>query len=214
MASSNPATLSDGAETRPTKVTLTGPEETLLATLYGRAQDAASDNPVLADRWASEVIDKIDYDFSKTGMDATACTTVAIRAQALDNWTSNFLATHSSATVLHLGAGLDSRCFRIQHGAGVRWVDLDLPDAVALRRRLVPSPEGDYTLLSTSVADHDQWLPNIPADRPTIVVLEGLTMYLHEEEGKRLLQSIVSRFAARVYEASSKHRVGVALGNR
>jgi O-methyltransferase involved in polyketide biosynthesis len=59
----------------------------------------------------------------------------------------------------------------------------------------MPSPEGDYTLLSTSVADHHQWLPNVPADRPTIAIMEGLTMYLREEEGKRLLQSIVSRFA-------------------
>jgi O-methyltransferase involved in polyketide biosynthesis len=81
-------------------------------------------------------------------------------------------------------------------GPGVRWVDIDLPDVMDLRQQLVPTPEGDYRLLSASVIDVDQWLNSIPADRPTVVVFEGLTMYLHEDEGRRMVDAIVNRFAS------------------
>ena len=38
------------------------------------------------------------------------------------------------------------------------------------------------------------WLEAIPNDRPTAVVFEGLSMYLHKEEGQRLLQRVTARF--------------------
>lgn len=51
-----------------------------------------------------------------------------------------------------------------------------------------------YSLIAASISDLDQWLHQVPEDRPTLVVFEGLTMYLSEAEGKNLLQGIVSRF--------------------
>ncbi|KAH7399710.1 tetracenomycin polyketide synthesis O-methyltransferase tcmP [Cadophora sp. MPI-SDFR-AT-0126] len=192
-AASSPPTK---IEAKTNKITLTGPQETLLATLYGRSRDAANSNPILGDEWALQLVEKVDYDFAKTGIDATASASIAIRAKLLDQWTSEFLAAHSSATVLHLACGVDSRCLRVQRGPGVRWVDVDLPDVIDLRQQLVPTPEGDYRLLSASVIDADQWLDSIPADRPTIVVFEGLTMYLHEDEGRRMVETIVNRFAS------------------
>ncbi|KAH8589923.1 tetracenomycin polyketide synthesis O-methyltransferase tcmP [Bisporella sp. PMI_857] len=175
-------------EVKANKITLTGPQETLLATLYGRSQDAASSNPILGDKWALQLVEKVDYNFAKTGIDATASASVAIRAKLLDQWTSEFLAAHPSATVLHLACGLDSRCLRVQHGPGVRWVDVDLPDVMHLRQQLVPIPEGDYHLLSASHSGR-------PVDRPTVAVFEGLTMYLREDEGRQMVKAIINRFA-------------------
>ena len=77
-----------------------------------------------------------------------------------------------SSTVLHLGCGLDSRVFRIDPPATVRWYDVDLPDVIDLRRRLYPERH-DYELIATSVTDL-RWLDGIPADRPVLVVAEGL----------------------------------------
>ena len=179
----------------PIKITLTGAQETLLATLYGRSEDAAGPQPILGDKWARQVVDNIDYDFAKLGMDAAACVGVAVRASLLDRWTSEFLSTHPSATVLHLACGLDTRGLRVQHGTGVRWIDVDLPDVVSLRRKLIPNPEGDYTLMAASVTKIEEWIDKIPTDRPLIVVLEGLTMYLRPEEGRRLFETIVKRFS-------------------
>jgi O-methyltransferase involved in polyketide biosynthesis len=73
-------------------------------------------------------------------------------------------------------------------------VDVDLEDVVSLRRRLFPAVEGDYSVVAGSATDLDAWLGDIPADRPTVVVMEGLTMYLHEEEGRELFEGVVKRF--------------------
>jgi O-methyltransferase involved in polyketide biosynthesis len=44
--------------------------------------------------------------------------------------------------VLHLACGLDTRIFRINPPETVRWVDVDYPDIIALRRALLPGPSG------------------------------------------------------------------------
>ncbi|KAK3304797.1 tetracenomycin polyketide synthesis O-methyltransferase TcmP [Chaetomium strumarium] len=194
------------------KITLTGAQETLLATLYGRALDAtAKPKPVLGDRWAADTVRRIDYDFAgRTGIGAAEAASVALRARALDRWTADFLARHRAVTVVHLACGLDARCLRVGQAAAaaaghdVRWIDVDLEDVVELRRKLFAGviDEGggglggglDYALAAGSAAEPDAWLGQIPADRPTLVVFEGLTMYLREEEGRRLFESIVWRF--------------------
>ncbi|SIK70814.1 Putative polyketide synthase protein [Mycobacteroides abscessus subsp. abscessus] len=80
--------------TDPVKITLTGAPETMLATLYGRAQDATSPDSVLHDHYAAEAVARIDYDFSKTKIKGTQAIGVALRARQLDDWTS--CAAHCS----------------------------------------------------------------------------------------------------------------------
>lgn len=168
--------------TDPVKITLTGAPETMLATLYGRAQDATSPDSVLHDHYAAEAVARIDYDFSKTKIKGTQAIGVALRARQLDDWTSEFLTAHREATVLHLACGLDTRVFRINPSETVRWVDVDYPDVIALRRALLPCRDGDYRMIGSSVSEVT-WLDSIPADRPTLAVFEGLTMYLTEPRG-------------------------------
>ncbi len=40
----------------------------MLATFYAKALDADLDNPILGDRWAKEIVDRIDYDWSTTAI--------------------------------------------------------------------------------------------------------------------------------------------------
>ncbi|MET8762302.1 class I SAM-dependent methyltransferase [Lentzea sp. NPDC004782] len=175
------------------KITLTGAQETMLATLYGRAVDSGRAASVLRDDEAKHAVDRIDYDFAKTGMNLTSAVGVAIRARVLDDWTREFLQRNPSCTVLHLACGLDTRAHRIERPDTVRWVDVDMPDVVALRHKLLPEPSGDYQLVASSVTE-DEWLAAVPADRPTVAVFEGLSMYLTREEGHALIRRITSRF--------------------
>jgi O-methyltransferase involved in polyketide biosynthesis len=175
------------------KITLTGAQETMLATLYGRALDSRSPRSVLHDHAAEAAVQRVDYDFRRAGMSATTATGVALRAKLLDDWTAEFLAGHPDATVLHLACGLDTRARRLGPPSTVRWIDLDQPDVVALRERLLPAPPGDHRTIGASVTD-DAWLESVPADRPTVAVFEGLTMYLHKDDGRRLVQRITERF--------------------
>jgi len=175
------------------KIALTGAQETMLATLYGRALDSRLANSVLHDTVADRVVSQIDYDFRKTRIQGTTAIGIAIRAKQLDIWTQQFLGAHPSATVLHLACGLDTRVQRLAPGTSVRWVDLDMPDVIALRSRLLPAPGGDYRMVAASVTS-DDWLDEVPADRPAVAVFEGLSMYLTPDDGKRLIQRICRRF--------------------
>ena len=175
------------------KITLTGAPATMLATLYGRALDSRSPNSVLNDITAADAVARIDYDFSKTRMTGTRSVSVAIRAKVLDTWASQFLVDHPSATVLHLGCGLDTRVQRVNPLPSVRWFDVDLPEVMEVRARLLPWPSGDYHPISSSVTD-SEWLSSVPDDRPTVAVFEGLSMYLTQGQGHSLIRRITSRF--------------------
>jgi len=176
------------------KIALTGAQETMLATLYGRALDSERPASVLHDDEARRAVDRIDYDFGKTGMNTTSAVGVAIRGRVLDDWTREFLQRNPSCTVLHLACGLDTRAHRIERPDTVRWIDVDMPDVVALRHKLLPTPRGDYRLVASSVTE-DAWLAEVPADRPVVAVFEGLSMYLTQAEGHALISRITTRFA-------------------
>jgi O-methyltransferase involved in polyketide biosynthesis len=168
-----------------------GVEETLLFTLYAKAIDARSRRPVLGDRWADDVLRRIGPVSLKVRMTGVDRFIPVLRAKRMDRWTREFLARHPDATVLQLACGLDSRAFRLDVPAGVRWLDLDLPDVIELRRRVYPGRD-NYRLIASSVTGA-AWLDEVPADRPTLVIAEGLLMYLTELDVKRLLQRLTDR---------------------
>ncbi|MCY1078289.1 class I SAM-dependent methyltransferase [Archangium lansingense] len=174
------------------KVRLTKDKETYLATLYGKAMDAAVENPILGDHFAADAVARIDYDFTELKMEGGGEITLPMRALHFDQWTRAFLAANPESTVLHLGCGLDTRVYRINPGPTVRWFDVDFPDVIALREQLYPEREG-YRRIATSVTELS-WLDAIPGDTPVLVIAEGLMMYLHEKDGTALLRRITEQF--------------------
>lgn len=166
----------------------------MLATLYAKALDADFPKPILGDRYAKEIVERIDYDWKKTTITARRAPSVTTRSAHFDEWTRKFLAAHPRSVVLHLGCGLDSRFFRLQPGRDVQWYDVDYPEVAALRTQLYPSRD-HYRVIAASVTD-PAWLAEIPADRPTLMIGEGLTMYLTEQDGTALLRRVVGRFGS------------------
>ncbi|MEV7378238.1 class I SAM-dependent methyltransferase [Streptomyces lydicus] len=173
------------------KVQLTGAPETLLGTLYGRAVDSRSARPVLGDPLAVDTVRRLDYDFSKMRISAGDAAGIALRARQLDDWTAGFLARHPEAAVVHLGCGLDTRVQRLDPGPGVRWFDVDHPEVIALRRELFPERPG-HTAVASSVTD-PAWVAGLPTDLPTVIVAEGLLMYLTGEDATGLLRRLMDR---------------------
>ena len=94
--------------------------------------------------------------------------------------------------MVHLGCGLDSRVFRLDPGPGVEWYDVDYPAVIALREKIYPT-RPQYHLVATSATD-PSWLDEIPADRPVLLLAEGISMYLTEHQGVALLRRVVDRF--------------------
>jgi O-methyltransferase involved in polyketide biosynthesis len=189
------------------RVDLSGAPETMLATLYAKALDADAEEPILGDRFAKQIVERIDYDWKKTTITARRAPSVATRSAHFDAWTDQFLAAHPHSVVLHVGCGLDSRFFRLQPGPGVEWYDIDYPEVAALRAQLYPVAE-HYHVVAASVTDPG-WLADIPADRPALLVGEGLTMYLTEQEGTALLRRVVGHFGSGELQFDAFNGLGI-----
>jgi O-methyltransferase involved in polyketide biosynthesis len=126
-----------------------------------------------------------------------------LRTRLFDQWTAEFLAANERATVVHLACGLDTRALRLRDkcGPAVRWIDVDFPDVIELRRQIdIPEPEssaGGYTYeMVASSVNEKEWLERLPTDRPTIIIFEGLTMYLAPEEGQLLIKRLAQHFGS------------------
>lgn len=118
----------------------------------------------------------------------------------LDVYTEKFLSKHPGpATVVHLACGMDSRSLRVKwQGEGRLWIDADRQEVIELRRQVMGDPEagkGEYRLMDPNIHE-DSWLINskIPTDRPVLVIFEGLTPYLTNNEVHGLLRRIVNYF--------------------
>ena len=164
----------------------------MLATLRARALDADAGEPVLGDTFAKDLVSRIDYDWRKTSVTARNASAGAVRSMQFDNWARQFLAQHHRAVVLHVGCGLDDRVFRLDPGPDVEWYDVDYPDVIALVEQLYPVRE-HYHPVAASVTD-PVWLSDIPADRPVLLIAEGLTYYLTRDDGIALLRRVVEHF--------------------
>ncbi|HYQ63387.1 class I SAM-dependent methyltransferase [Actinophytocola sp.] len=168
---------------------------TLLGTLYLRAYESHLPRPILGDHYAVGAVERIEYDFDKLKRRVKPSANqflVALRAVQLDDWSRAFLEREPEAVVVHLGCGLDSRMLRLDPRGARRWFDVDRPHVIDLRRQIYPE-QGDYTMIGTSVTD-EGWLADLPADRPALIVAEGLFPYLAETEIRRLLRRLTDHF--------------------
>jgi O-methyltransferase involved in polyketide biosynthesis len=188
-------------------VDLKGPPQTILATLYAKALDADFATPILGDRYAKEMVERIDYDWKKTAITARNAASVTGRSAHFDTWARQFLAVHTSAVVLHVGCGLDSRYFRLRPGPDVEWYDIDYPEVAELCTQLYPVRDHHH-VVSASVTD-PTWLAEIPDQRPTLMIGEGLTMYLSEQDGVALLRRVVDRFPCGELQFDAFNRLGI-----
>jgi O-methyltransferase involved in polyketide biosynthesis len=173
---------------------LTAIEQTALLTEYARALDSRWARPILGDRLASDVVDKLDYDFTGLGVQTSIVCQTALRAKMLDDRVRTFVAEHPNAVVVDLGAGLDSGYHRVAPPATVDWYSVDLPGIIALRDEVVPAGEQAYSV-AMSLTD-ERWPEAIPADRPVILIADGLFAFLSEPDIIAILRRITDHFAA------------------
>jgi O-methyltransferase involved in polyketide biosynthesis len=193
------------------KVSLTGAPSTTLITLYGRHLDATSPSPILNDIFSSQVLTRLDFDFSSLTAGNGTKVVTATRGRHLDRWIVDFLARHGhgdtqvrkeEVTIVQLGCGLDTRSHRVEWAEGVRWIDVDLDGVIELRGQVLPPmPKGeggegrerDYTMISGSATSREV-LERLPNDRVTLIIMEGLTSYLPPEEGEEMIKMLCDHF--------------------
>ncbi len=177
--------MSDAKE----KIRLTAEQETLMITLYCKTLGAPKG--LFQDDAAWKVVERVDYDFARLKVAPGTRLTLFMRAKRLDDYIRQFLVRAPDGVVLHLGCGLDTRYSRVDNGR-VRWYDLDLPDAIQLRRKFF-SETAAYRMIASSVLDYS-WMETVPRGAPVFIAAEGLMMYLPEDKVKELILRLRETF--------------------
>ncbi len=163
----------------------------MLQTVFARAQETQKPNHKITDEKAVELVSRLDYDFSLAKKDKTMSSGVIARTLVLDRMVKQYLNNHPDAVVINIACGLDTRCYRIQDYS--HWYNLDLPEVIALRQKLLPE-DGVITQIASSAMDTD-WANGITADgKPVLVIMEGLTMYLTEPDVKQIFAILAAHF--------------------
>jgi O-methyltransferase involved in polyketide biosynthesis len=173
---------------------LGGVSETLLITLYVRARESQRPDGMIKDDLAVAMVNQIDCDFSRLRMQRHDEVAVIMRMNIFDSHVRDFLQRNPNAVVVHIGCGLDTRFERVDNGQ-VEWFDLDVPDVITLRQKLIRSESSRYHVLAASVFEKD-WLEEVSrfGARPFMFVAEGVLPYFEEAQVKSLFLNLLNHF--------------------
>jgi O-methyltransferase involved in polyketide biosynthesis len=185
---------------------LTPLEQTAFLTEYARALDNRRHRPILGDSLAEEVVGKIDYDFAGLGVQTSVVCQTALRAKMLDDRVRAFVTEHPDAVVVDLGAGLDSGFYRVGPPATVDWYSVDLPGIAGLREEVLPRAAESHSV-PVSLAD-EHWTDAIPADRPTMLIADGLFAFLTEPMIAGIFRRITEHFRSGELAFNDYGRIG------
>ena len=125
-------------------------QETLVIPLYGRKMCSQLYPRLFRDDSAQALMEKIDYDFAALAarsqglMHRFGFLEVAMRQTDLAWEVRDYLKTHPRAAVVNLGCGLDDTGRACDNGL-CKIYNLDFPDVIALRHRLLPPGPGRKT---------------------------------------------------------------------
>jgi methyltransferase (TIGR00027 family) len=112
-------------------------------------------------------------------------------------------AAQGFRTVLTLGAGLDARPYRLDLGAGARWIEADLPEVIAWKERRLQNARAtgvavERHALDLRDGDALQALLSSLLEARLLVVLEGVLAYLEPPNVRALLERLARRPFTRV----------------
>ncbi|MEM7437942.1 MAG: class I SAM-dependent methyltransferase [Myxococcota bacterium] len=166
-------------------------QETLLIPLLGRARETVKKRGLLGDPKAVEIVDRLAYDFSKWERSRSLVGT-CVRTCMFDAYVRRFLAENPDGTIVELGCGLNTRFERLDNGRAY-WIEVDLSDVVALRRRFFD--EGPRRTLIAASALDTSWMDAAEARRaPVMVVAEAILIYLDAPDARKAIETIAARF--------------------
>lgn len=187
-----------------------------------RALDARSARPVCGDQLAERFMDdEAKAVFQRFARFKGPNTSNAARHRIVDDLLRERLQAQPDLPVVLLGAGFDTRAFRLQGG---RWIEFDQPSLIALKEQKLPAAQAPNPLQRVAIDFAKDSLADKLAPwagtRSAVVVMEGVSMYLRPEQlrntaqtlqrllpGHRLLCDLMSRRFERRYSGGLRREI-------
>ena len=170
---------------------LTGSAETMLQSFYARAKYSRKKNAKFYDAKAIELVEKIDYDFSKAEKDSTMSNGVIARTIVFDELVKDFINKNPDCTVVNIACGLDTRFYRMDNGR-ITWYNVDLPETIEVRDAIYHE-SGRVSTIGISATDPD-WADKVTKRGKMLFIIEGLSIYLTSDENAQMLSIIRDKF--------------------
>ncbi len=162
-----------------------------------RARETARRYPLVRDPWAAALAGTRGSEVMRalSGSERSAWALI-MRTVALDQLVVEGVAEHGFDTVLNLGAGLDTRAYRLPLPKRLRWFDVDTEEIVAHKLQVLCDAPArcDYRALTADLSQ-DAVRQKIIADvtrasSKTLVITEGLLEYLLPEAVRTLAREL------------------------
>lgn len=166
---------------------------TLVLPLIGRATMSRRFGDFFSDAMAEDIVDRLDFDRGRARryMGEAGMLAMAVRARKMDQAIRSFVYRHPYATVLNIGAGLDTAFWRVDNGH-LRWIDLDLPDSIDLRRRFLPESERNRHV-AKSMFDYS-WIDDLgDVSEGLFIQVPGVLPYMDLADVKGFFMEIAPR---------------------
>ena len=154
--------------------------------------DAEREQPVCGDVYARVFMNEdgiriLDAFKDETGPNASN----VARHRVIDDLLRAELRAHPDLCVVIIGAGFDTRAYRIKGGT---WVELDEPQVIAYKNERLPVSQSENELqripIDFSTESLEEKLSPFVFRSPVVVVIEGVFMYLEEQPIRELLKTL------------------------
>ncbi len=161
-----------------------------------RAADAEKAKPVCGDHLARRFMNvEANAVFGRFRRFSGPNASNVARHRMIDDWLRERLRATPDLRIVLLGAGFDTRAFRL---AGGRWIELDQPAVIAIKEAELPAAEAPNALLRVAVdfaADSlaDKLAP-WTGENPVVIVMEGVSMYLEPAQLRLTLDTLARTF--------------------
>ncbi len=165
-------------------------QETALVTLAIRASETARPNPRIRDEKAKEIIDTLGVDVSKYDPFMSHEGVVARTIMYRDTL-QELLKKYPDAVCINLGCGFDDKFSQVDNGR-LQWFDVDLPDQIAVRRKVFNDRERCTMLEGDALNGY--WTKSLPKADMYIIVMEGVLEYFSKEQVKTCLNMLCDSF--------------------
>ncbi len=165
--------------------------KTLYIPLYGKSL-VSNMGIILKDETAEYICSKENIKVGRRSRNKFLAYFMAMRAKVFDRYLSEKISSEKGEIcVLHLGCGLDSRNIRVE-SCGISWYDVDLPEVITERKKYFTEND-NYKMIPSDIRDK-RFLDEIQDKDTAVVLMEGICMYIREDELKSVINNITEKF--------------------
>ena len=161
-----------------------------------RMLDSEHTQPICNDSYASLFMDEKGMEiFEPFRSETMPNISNATRCRIIDDHLRNEIAQNPDTIIISIGAGFDSRPFRLNGG---EWIEVDEPAVINIKEQKLPANDCPNPLKRICIEfdkeSLDEKLTDIDETRPIVFVIEGVFMYLEASAIDITIKQIKSLF--------------------